>query len=170
VDVSVQPAADARRFPARLDAVTGLGRRLAVIALAFWVAIAAAAAVWLYDRSADRPVVTPLARERGPAGVAAAYGYPLDCLSITILAIRGSYARADFNHANPCGRYTGYPTAVFHYASGGWRPVLVVSSYLCPVSSLPVAVQTALDVCDRSARTTSPPERTERSERRHPNP
>jgi hypothetical protein len=88
-----------------------------------------------------------MARERGAAGVAAAYGYPLRCLSVTILAGDPAYARADFNHLRPCGRYTGYPTAIFHYQSGAWRSVLDAVSYSCPVGSLPAVVQTELGVC-----------------------
>jgi hypothetical protein len=68
-------------------------------------------------------------------------------LSITIPPANRTYARADFNHASPCGRYTGYPTAIFHYASGAWRPVLEAVSYRCPVESLPVPVQRELAVC-----------------------
>jgi hypothetical protein len=91
--------------------------------------------------------INSLARERGAAGVAAAYGYPVRCLSVTILAGDSAYARADFNHLRPCGRYTGYPTAIFHYQSGAWRSVLDAVAYSCPVASLPVVVQTELGVC-----------------------
>ena len=97
--------------------------------------------------AARRQPVNVLARQPAAAGVAAAYGHPLDCLSITILPGSPAFARADFNHASPCGRYTGYPTAIFHYASGAWRAVLEAVSYQCPVASLPVAVQRALAVC-----------------------
>jgi hypothetical protein len=68
-------------------------------------------------------------------------------LSVTILATDRVYARADFNHFSACGRYTGYPTAIFHYVSGTWRAVLDAIGYRCPVDSLPTAVQTELDVC-----------------------
>src|SRR5690349_2974023 len=36
---------------------------------------------------------------RGPAGVAAAYGYPLGCMNVKIPAADRTYARADLTHA-----------------------------------------------------------------------
>jgi hypothetical protein len=93
------------------------------------------------------PSVPSLAHLRGPAGVAAAYGYPLRCLSVAILTSNPTYARADFNHRSPCGRYAGYATAVFHYVAHAWRPALEALGYRCPVRTLPVVVQTQLDVC-----------------------
>jgi hypothetical protein len=68
-------------------------------------------------------------------------------LSITILATDEAYARADFNHLRPCGRFTGYSTAIFHRVMGAWRSVLDAAGYVCPVASLPVNVQTELGVC-----------------------
>jgi hypothetical protein len=121
----------------------------AIVALGV-VGALAAAVVGSLDRgksAARRQPVNVLARQPGDAGVAAAYGHPLDCLSITIRPGSPTFARADFNHASPCGRYTGYPTAIFRYASGAWRGVLEAVSYQCPVASLPVAVQRALAVC-----------------------
>ena len=118
--------------------------RRASVALALVLAITAVGAVWLGDRNGGGHGW----RERGPEGVAAAYGHPLRCLSITILATNRTYARADFNHLIGCGRYTWYPTAIFHYASGRWRPVLDAISYACPVASMPRRVQTELGVCD----------------------
>ena len=83
--------------------------------------------------------------------MAAAYGYPPECLSVTILVTDRVYARADFNHLSACGRYTGYPTAIFHYVSGKWRPVLDAIGYRCPVDSLPTEVQTGLEVCEQTS-------------------
>jgi hypothetical protein len=97
------------------------------------------------------PSAPRLAHLRGAAGVAAAYGYPLRCLSVAILTSYPTYARADFNHRSPCGRYSGYATAVFHYVAHAWRPALDALSYRCPVRTLPVAVQTQLDVCLRAS-------------------
>ena len=68
-------------------------------------------------------------------------------MSITILATDQAYARADLNHLRPCGRFTGYSTAIFHRVMGAWRPVLDAAGYVCPVASLPVNVQTELGVC-----------------------
>ncbi len=87
------------------------------------------------------------ARESGPAGVAAAYGYPLRCLSVTIASDNRSYARADYNRVSACGRYDGTVTAIFHRVGGEWRPVLDATGYSCPVASLSRAVATELDVC-----------------------
>ncbi len=87
------------------------------------------------------------AREPGPAGVAAAYGYPPRCLSVTIAPGDPSYARADYNRVSACGRYDGTVTAIFHRVGGEWRPVLDATGYSCPIPSLPRAVTSELDVC-----------------------
>ena len=83
----------------------------------------------------------------GPAGVAAAYGYPLRCVSVTIAQTNHAYARADFDHRSPCGRYDGYATAVFHRVDGSWRPVIDALGYSCPVADVPRPVQAELGVC-----------------------
>jgi hypothetical protein len=87
------------------------------------------------------------ARESGAAGVAAAYGYPPRCLSVTIAAADPAYARADYNRVSACGRYDGTVTAIFHRVDGEWRPVLDATGYSCPIASLPRAVINELDVC-----------------------
>jgi hypothetical protein len=87
------------------------------------------------------------ARAAGPAGVAAAYGYPLRCLAVTIAPHDPRYARADFDRAVRCGRYDGYATAIFHRVDGAWVRALDSSSYSCPVPSLPSAVQADLAIC-----------------------
>src|SRR5436305_1199310 len=48
---------------------------------------------------------------RGAAGVAAAYGYPLGCMSVTIPAADRTYARADLSHAAGCAGIIGYAPA-----------------------------------------------------------
>ena len=120
----------------------------ALAALAAVTAVVATALALTGSTAHQRPATNAAARAAGPAGVAAAYGYPLACLSITILANR-SYARADFNHGSACGRFTGYSTAIFHRAMGAWRRALDAVSYTCPVATIPVAVQTKLGVCLR---------------------
>jgi hypothetical protein len=117
------------------------------VALALVLAIAVGTAFWLGSRPAASQVAIPRGHDRGPAGVAAAYGYPPGCVSVTIPSIHDLYARADFNHATRCGRYTGDPTAIFRYLAGSWQPVLDAVEYQCPVSELPRAVQTTLGVC-----------------------
>ena len=121
--------------------------RRAIVALVVVLLIVSAGALWLGDRNPGGGVT----RDKGADGVAAAYGYPLKCLSVTILADNRTYARADFNHLSRCGRYTWYPTAIFHYVSGRWRTVLDATNYFCPVASLPRPVQSELGVCDLSA-------------------
>lgn len=91
--------------------------------------------------------MTALTHDPGALGVAAAYGYPPRCLSVTIPADHPSYARADFDRATLCGRYAGYPTAIFRRVDGAWRAVLDAISYSCPVASLPPTVQAELAVC-----------------------
>lgn len=88
----------------------------------------------------------------GPAGVAAAYGYPPRCLSITISTVDPAFARADYNHESPCGQYDGYVTAIFHRLDGRWRPVLDALGYACPVPSVPAAVQRDLAICPSPVR------------------
>lgn len=92
------------------------------------------------------------ARQPGALGVAAAYGYPARCLSIDFAPRDVAYARADFDHRTPCGRFAGYPTAIFHRVNGVWRPVLEALGYVCPVHALPGSVQTALGVCPPTGR------------------
>ncbi len=100
-------------------------------------------------RGAQR-AVNARARERGAPGVAAAYGHPLRCLSITIAPRDPAYARADFNDAAPCGRFGGYPTAIFHRVNGIWRPALYTLHFSCPAPYLPPAIQAELAVCPLS--------------------
>jgi hypothetical protein len=105
------------------------------------VVIAAIAVVWLgagRGRPSD-PVAAP-----GPNGVAAAYGYPLGCLSVTILA---TYARADLSHAVGCGHLTGYAPAIFHYVAGRWRLVPDAIGYMCFSGAVPAEVEQGLDLC-----------------------
>jgi hypothetical protein len=100
-------------------------------------------------RGVDARPVEPsaLARDPGPAGVAAAYGYPLRCLSVTISTRDPAYARADFDRGTQCGRFHLYVTAIFRRVDGRWQRALISVGYSCPVASLPRAVQTQLAVC-----------------------
>ena len=92
------------------------------------------------------------AGERGPTGVAAAYGYPSRCLRVTTASSDHAFARADFNRGTPCGRYAGDSTAIFHVVDGAWRPVLEAVWYPCPSAGIPAAVQRELGVCPFLAR------------------
>jgi hypothetical protein len=127
-----------------------------------WLAAAAvsAAAVIVattsFGGAADRSHRPAAGDQGGPTGVAAAYGYPTRCLSVTIASADHAFARADFNHASPCGQYAGYPTAIFHVVNAGWRPVLEAVSYSCPATGIPRAVQRELDVCPEIGRSRRP--------------
>jgi hypothetical protein len=148
IEISVVPDNDPG--PAGHGTGTGkLTRRRAPVVIVLASVILGAAAVVLVGAS-GRPSqeVSRMARNSGPAGVAAAYGHPLGCLSVTILATDRAYARADFNETSRCGRYTWFPTAIFHRVAGAWRPVLDAVQYICPVNSLPPSVQAQLGVCE----------------------
>jgi hypothetical protein len=125
---------------------TGLAVALAVVGAFIYVTLRSG------STNASRAARGALVRSRGPAGVAAAYGYPVRCLSITISTHDPAYARADFDHASPCGRYDGPVTALFDRVDGAWRQVFVNVNYSCPVVALPVVVQEQLDVCLRMPR------------------
>ncbi len=75
------------------------------------------------------PAAAAAARVATPAAaaeIAAAYGYPLRCLRITIAAADPAYARAHLNRtsAGGCARYRGYLNASFHRVGGTWRLIL----------------------------------------------
>jgi hypothetical protein len=88
----------------------------------------------------------------GPqAAVAAAYRYPVNCLTVTIATSDPTYARAELDRASPCWRYGAYVTVIFHRVAGRWREVLDSARYSCPVASLPAVVQAQLGVCPSDA-------------------
>jgi hypothetical protein len=152
VTVTAGPGRPARG-PHRRRAIGLAGALAATIA-----AVVLAVAPWHGDHPPANPRdARARARAPGPAGVAAAYGYPLKCLSVAIALHDPRFARADFDHAVPCGRYTGFITAIFRRADGEWVPVLKATSYLCPVRALPVRVQAELGVCPTPLDAASPP-------------
>jgi hypothetical protein len=63
-------------------------------------------------------------RAAGTGAVAAAFGYPHRCLSITISPTDRDYASAHVDHRGQCARYHGYVNASFHRIDGVWRLVL----------------------------------------------
>ncbi len=85
----------------------------------------------------------------GAAGVAAAYRYPLACLTVTLAVSEPAYASARLDRASPCWRYGAYTTAVFHRVGGVWRLILDAPSDSCPVAALAPAVQAQLGICQR---------------------
>jgi hypothetical protein len=92
----------------------------------------------------------------GAAGVAAAFRYPLGCLSVTIISSHPAYATAQLNRASPCWRYGVYVTAIFRRVGRAWRLMLEADSHTCPAVSLPAAVRAQLAVCARSGAGTPP--------------
>jgi hypothetical protein len=155
VEITVLPGRDGRAHRGRIVEIYGLASAHAVIVLHALIvlvlvfaaigAIVAGGLLGDHHRSASRSALD--LREGGPAGVAAAYGYPLRCLSVTVAANDPTYARADFDRRSLCGRYDGPVTAIFHRVDGAWSTVLDTISYTCPVASLPPAVQATLGVC-----------------------
>ena len=85
----------------------------------------------------------------GPAGVAAAYGYPSSCLTVRISGGDRSFARADFARTRACELQDSFPTAMFRRFEGEWHPMFYTVSYRCPVPSVPHAVQSELALCRR---------------------
>ena len=157
VEITELPNPDARTLRDRMTVIQKVVRWPQVVALALFVAVLGTAVTLPGDGDGARRLASATPRQSGPAGVAAAYGYPLRCLTITILGTGQRYARADFNHMSPCGRFTRYSTAIFLRVMGAWRPVLETVGYVCPVASLPVDLQTELGVCPRpSGRTPRP--------------
>ncbi len=96
---------------------------------------------------AGRSTARPGAQRVGSPGVAAAFGYPLRCLSVTTATSDRAYARADFNRAASCGRFGWSATPVFRRSDGAWRQVLGATSFSCPVAGVPRAVQSELSIC-----------------------
>ncbi len=99
------------------------------------------------ERRSTSTATSLLARNPGPAGVAAAYGYPLRCLSVTTSTSDRAYARADFDHRRACGIFHLFVTAIFRRVGGVWRRAMIAVSYSCPVASLPAVVARELAVC-----------------------
>ncbi len=149
--VQVTVLADPRPRPLR-HRITGASTPIKALATGGLALLAAGAVAIIVSsltggRAGAPGAVPALAREPGPAGVAAAYGFPTRCLTVTILSRDPDYARADFNRGSECGRYNGDVTAIFERVGGAWRPVLHAVEYACPVPSLPSAVQAQLAVC-----------------------
>jgi hypothetical protein len=117
---------------------------------------AGAAASGLTSRIARHPkplqVRAGPASNAGPIGVAAAYRYPLACLSVTIVTGDPAYAAARLNRVSPCWRYGVYTTTIFHRVAGVWRMVLQTSAPSCEVTSLPAPVRAQLGLCGEAGR------------------
>jgi hypothetical protein len=156
VEVTILSSASGPTLRERIAHVALVAQTRAIVGLVLVIAAAGAlvAGLALGDRGSGGRGPTTQAHDEGAAGVAAAYGYPLRCLTITISQADPTYARADLGHTGTCWRYQGDVTAVFHRVDGAWRALLRGGSYSCPVASLPRAVQADLAVCPQ---TTGPP-------------
>jgi hypothetical protein len=89
----------------------------------------------------------PRAGAREPAEVVPSYRAMRRCSMVTISQSDPAYARLELGHTRPCWRHAVSVDAIFHRVDGTWRPVLDASSYSCPVTSLPAAVQADLAIC-----------------------
>ena len=142
--VTVEVTVASRGRPPRAGG-SPVRRRRAALAIGVIGAVGTLAAILLGGGGSARHT-DPVAA-RGPAGVAAAYGYPLGCMSIIIPAADRTYARADLTHAAGCGGITGYAPAIFHYVAGRWRLVPDAIGYMCNRESVPPAVDRAFELC-----------------------
>lgn len=153
VQVTVLPGPDENRVRDR-DRWHAGPRARVTAGLAVVVAVGGVGAVVIGALRGGRtgpssPVVVARARTAAPAGVAAAYRYPLGCLSVTISARNPAYAGAHLDRASPCWRYGVYVTAILHRVHGVWRLALEAAGSSCPAVSLPAVVLAQLAVCRR---------------------
>lgn len=127
-----------------------LGAIIAVVAMAFFAGAAVTAVSSHLPKSAERPLraQAPQARNAGPVGVAAAYRYPLACLSVTIATADPAFAAARLNRASPCWRYGVYAIAIFHRVAGVWRMAPEASGASCATTSIPANVRAQLGLCN----------------------
>lgn len=147
VEVAVVCDPGARSFLARITSQARDTRWCVIAMFGLVLAIAVGGTLWLTNRDASPLLVNVVAPERGPTGLGPAYGSPPDCLSVTSLTIGGTRSQGDVNHQTRCGHDTGYPTPIFQYISGAWRPVLDALRYVCSVASLPARTHAAFDGC-----------------------
>lgn len=111
-----------RRIERRLDRIPARVRRAVVTTLGA-AAIGGLGLAIALGGSGPRGAVWGVS-DAGPAGVAAAYGYPLGCLQVRISAANPAFARAEFDHHGSCGYVSGFPVARFRRFGGEWHPVL----------------------------------------------
>jgi hypothetical protein len=125
VQVTVTVIPDARPHPLReaRARLNGPPQALAVAVAVVAVALAALAVVaprsgWIGGRKTS---VRP-GQGAQTTAIAAAFGYPHQCLGITFSAADPNYANAHVDSRGGCANYHGYVNATFHErtASGGW--------------------------------------------------
>jgi hypothetical protein len=156
VEVTVVPGPRDHEVRDRIARIGAVARARLVVGLAVAAAVGGVGGIVVGAPQGGRsgaPSGAVIARPSaaGPAGVAAAYRYPLGCLSVTIVASDPAYASARLDRASPCWRYGVYLTAIFHRVDGVWRLALEADSSSCPTVSLPPVVRAQLAVCRRTA-------------------
>lgn len=161
VSVTVVPGTGGHDVRDRIAGTRAVARARLILGLAIVVAVGGVGGIAVDSLQGGRtgaPSGAPVgqARAAGPAGVAAAYRYPLGCLGVTISASDPASASAHLDRASPCWRYGVYVTAIFHRVHRVWRLALEAASSSCPAVSLPAVVRAQLAVCRRTATPASP--------------
>jgi hypothetical protein len=127
ITVTVIPRDRSHPCRKRLATIGVLASARTLLALALAVAVLGAIIAGVLQGDRTRMITgdrAARAHRVEPAAVAAAYGYPFRCLSITISTSNPAYARAQVNRRSMCARYHGYVNASFHRIAGVWRLVL----------------------------------------------
>jgi hypothetical protein len=134
----------------------GPGRSSGRTALALAIVVALVAAIALALPGGHEPVrrhpaahAVPESRATAPgaAGVAAAYGYPLGCLSVSIARGDPEYASARLERADPCWRIGAYGVALFRREHGTWRLIAQTAAARCERRAAPRRVLERLGAC-----------------------
>jgi hypothetical protein len=152
VRVTIEPGNRHRAAPKRAKLRGHLKAVIATAAAALLAGAAVGVAASLGSNPRTPPIQahSPLAHDAGPAGVAAAYRYPLACLSVTIAAADPAYAAARLDRASPCWRFGAYGAVIFHRVAGAWAVLPATSGANCATSSIPAVVRAQLGVrCSR---------------------
>jgi hypothetical protein len=148
LQVTVGPGTCDGASPVRIRHLGGIAP-VVVVALALFMGALVILVTNRIPTRAERSRLAAAAQVRntGPVGVAAAYRYPLACLSVTIAPADPAYAAARLNRASPCWRYGVYATAIFHRVAGVWRMALETSGMSCASASIPAVVRAQLGLC-----------------------
>jgi hypothetical protein len=108
VTITVRPRTGRRKRPEQFAATVAARPRAA---LALVIAIAAIAAIATIALDAGRPAAGGAhgipARDAQLAGIGVAYGYPPQCLSVTVSASNRAYVSVHVDHRAGCLRYHG---------------------------------------------------------------
>ena len=133
------------RSPSELHLNGWLARHRSTISLLVAAIVVGGVAFGISASPGGRAVSAGVA-DPGPAGVAAAYGYPPACLRVRISAVDPEFARADFARGS-CPLQIAFPTALFHRFGSEWHPMYYAIYFPCRLPLLPAAVQRELIAC-----------------------